>query len=126
MMVGGEGYQSDVFKLIIWNQFSLRRMKYEILLMFLQGLRMDLPIKGNHVTRSDNPLIYMNSNLPLEEHICKKFDSQHMRAYSRANLSVRIDEVNIGDNPIFFLEKLFVSPTQDIVPPQEEQLTGEG
>ena len=109
-----QGYQSDVFKLIVWDEFNLKRFTYPVLLKFLQGLRMDLPIKGSHVTRNDNPLILLTSNLPLEQHICSKFDSQKNRQYSRANLAVRIDEVDIGDNPIFFLEKLLVSPTQDI------------
>ena len=109
-----QGYQSDVFKVIIWNELNLRRFPYPTLLKFLQGLRMDLPIKGSHVTRSDNPLILLTSNLTLEQHICKRFSSQQDRAYSRANLAVRIHQVNIGCNPIFFLEKLLVSPTQDI------------
>ena len=109
-----QGYEADVFKLITWDEFNLKRLKYPTLLKFLQGLRMDLPIKGSHVTRSDNPLILMTSNLTLEEHICKRFSSQQNRAHSRANLAVRIDEINIGKNPIFFLEKLLVSPTQDI------------
>ena len=80
-----QGYQSDVFKLIVWNEFELRRLAYPTLLKFLQGLRMDLPIKGSHVTRSDNPLILLTSNLTLEELICKRFSSQQDRAKSRAN-----------------------------------------
>ena len=109
-----QGYQSDVFKLIIWNEFDLRRFQYPTLLKFLQGLRMDLPIKGSHVTRSDNPLILLTSNMTLEELICKRFSSQQNRAKSRANLAVRIDEINIGQTPIFILIKLLVSPTEDI------------
>ena len=109
-----QGYQSDVFRLIIWNQFNLRRLAYPTLLKFLQGLRMDLPIKGSHVTRSDNPLIFLTSNMTLEELICKRFSSQQNRAKSRANLAVRIDEIDIGQTPIFILTKLLVSPTEDI------------
>ena len=109
-----QGYQSDVFKIIIWDEFNLKRFSYPVLLKFLQGLRMDLPIKGSHVTRCDNPLILLTSNLPLEELILTRFDSQKNRAHSRANLAARIDEVNIGSNPIFFLTKLLVSPTEDV------------
>lgn len=109
-----QGYQSDVFKLIIWNEFNLKRFEYTTLLKFLQGLRMDLPIKGSHVTRSDNPLIFLTSNFTLEEHICARFKSQENRAFSRANLSARIENVNIENNPIFFLTKLLVSPLEDI------------
>lgn len=109
-----QGYESDVFKLIIWNEFNLRRFQYPTLLKFLQGLRMDLPIKGSHVTRCDNPLILLTSNMTLEEHICKRFSSQQNREMSRANLAVRIDQVNIEDRPIFFLNKLLVRTTEDI------------
>ena len=109
-----QGYESDVFKLIMWNEFDLRRFTYPTLLKFLQGLRMDLPIKGAHVTRSDNPLIFLTSNLTLEQLICKRFTSQQNRAKSRANLSVRIDEIDIGQSPVFMLTKLLVSPTEDI------------
>lgn len=108
------GYQSDIFKMIFWDQFDLRRFAYPTLLKFLQGLRMNLPIKGAHVTRSDNPLIFITSNLTLEDHICKRFSSQSNRAHSRANLAARIDEVYVGSKPIFFLQKLLVSPLEDI------------
>lgn len=109
-----QGYQSDTFKLIVWNQFDLRRFRYPTLLKFLEGLRMDLPIKGSHVTRSDNPLIFITSNLTLEEHICKRFSSQQSRAKSRANLAARVDQVAIGQTPVFLVCKLLVSPCQDI------------
>ena len=109
-----QGYQSDIFKLIIWNEFDLRRLQYPTLLKFLQGLRMDLPIKGSHITRSDNPLIYLTSNLTLQQLICKRFSSQQNRKKSRANLSARIQEINVGSVPIFFLTKLLVSPAESI------------
>jgi len=105
-----QGYQSNVFKMILWDQFNLNSFKYPTLLKFLQGLRMDLPIKGSHVNRSDNPLIYLTSNFTLDEHICKRFSSQQNRVKSRANLSARIDEVNIGNKSIFFLRNLLISP----------------
>ena len=109
-----QGYQSDVFKLIMWNEFNLKRLQYPTLLKFLEGLRMDLPIKGSHVTRCDNPLIYLTTNLSLEQLICSRFSSEENREKSRANLSVRVEEVDIGATPIFFLTKLLVSPTEDI------------
>lgn len=107
-----QGYESDTFKMIMWNQFDLRRLAYPTLLKFLQGLRMDLPIKGSHVTRSDNPLIFLTSNLTLEELICKRFSSQQNRVKSRANLAVRIQQINIGSTPLFLLLNLLVSPSE--------------
>lgn len=109
-----QGYQSDVFKLIIWNEFNLKRLQYPTLLKFLEGLRMDLPIKGSHVTREDNPLIYLTTNMSLEQLICSRFSSENNRQLSRANLSARIEQVNIGATPIFFLVKLLVSPLEDV------------
>lgn len=109
-----QGYQSDVFKMIFWNQFDLRRFAYPTLLKFLEGLRMDLPIKGSHVTRCDNPLIFLTSNLTLDELICKRFSSQQNRVKSRANLRVRVEQIEVGSKPIFFLTKLLVKPTEDI------------
>ena len=109
-----QGYQSDVFKLIMWNEFTLKRLQYPTLLKFLQGLRMDLPVKGSHVTRCDNPLIILTTNLTLEQLICSRFSSEKSREHSRANLATRITQVNIGNQPIFFLTKLLVAPTQDI------------
>ena len=109
-----QGYESDIFKIIFWDQMDLRKFAYPTLLKFLQGLRMDLPIKGSHTTRTDNPLIYMTSNLTLEQHVSSRFSSQENRGRARANLRVRIDEINIKNAPVFFLEKLLVSPLQDI------------
>jgi SpoVK/Ycf46/Vps4 family AAA+-type ATPase len=108
------GYQSDIFKMIQWEQFDISAFRYPKLLKFLQGLRMNLPIKGSHVNRSDNPLIYLTSNLTLQELICSRFSSKENRDKSRLNLGARIEEINLGDKPIFFLLKLLVSPIEDI------------
>lgn len=112
-----QGYQSDVFKLIFWDQFDVRAFSYPKLLKFLQGLRMDLPIKGSHVNRSDNPLILITSNLSLEDHIRSRFKSQSNRARSRENLGTRIQQVDLGTTPIFFLQKLLVPLTEDPLAP---------
>ena len=105
-----QGYESGIFRLIVWNEFDLRRFQYPTLLKFLEGLRMDLPIKGSHVTRSDNPLILLTSNLSLEQLICRRFSSQESRAKARLNLAARIEQVGIGQTPVFLLLKLLESP----------------
>ena len=109
-----QGYQSDVFGMIMWNQFDLRRFAYPTLLKFLQGLRMDLPMKGSHVTRCDNPFIFLTSNLTLEQHVRRRFTSQESRARSLANLGSRVDEIDIGSTPIFLLTRLLVPLTGDV------------
>jgi len=107
------GYESNVFKLIQWEQFDLTRMRYPNLLKFLQGLPMNLPVKGAHVYRADNPLIITTSNLRLDDHICARFSSQENREHSRANLAARIEEIVINE-PIFFLTKLLLTPLEKI------------
>ena len=109
-----QGYQSDVFRLIIWNEFNLKRLQYPTLLKFLQGLRMDMPVKGSHITRSDNPLIFLTSNLTLEELIRTRFRSPQYRALARTNLAARIEEIDIGNTPVFLILKLLVPPPGEV------------
>ena len=86
-------YRSGVYKMIFWDEFNLRSMQYPQLLKLLQGLPMDLPYKGGSALKTDNQLIYMTSNMSLEQHICSRFKTESARALSRANLRARIDQV---------------------------------
>ena len=100
-------YQSNIYKMILWNQFNLKTMPYPQLLNFLEGMPMDLQYKGGSVLKYDNQLIYMTSNMSLEEHICFRFSSQANRAHARANLRARIEEVIIPNGiDLFLLLKL--------------------
>ena len=103
-------YQSNIYKMILWDQFNLRSMPYPQLLKFLQGLKMDLQYKGGSVLKTDNQLIYMTSNMSLQQHICMRFSSQNNRAHARANLRARIEEVILPDGvDLFLLCKLICS-----------------
>lgn len=103
-------YRSNVYKMILWDQFNLRSMSYPDLLKFLQGLKMDLQYKGGSVLKTDNQLIFMTSNMTLEQHICRRFKSQDSRAHARANLGARIEQVIVPAGvTLFLLMKLFSS-----------------
>lgn len=88
-------YKPGIYKMIFWNQFNLKTMPYPELLNFLEGVPMDLQYKGGSVLRSDNQLIYMTSNMTLQQHICSKFKTEELRQLARKNLKSRIDQIII-------------------------------
>ena len=103
-------FQSGVYKLLVWDQFSLSVYPYPDLLKLLEGRPMKLPQKGGHVQRADNQLIYMTSNMRLERHISKKFHNAEDRAISLANLRERITTVFVPENfTLLWMQKLIVA-----------------
>jgi hypothetical protein len=102
-------YRSNVYKMILWNQFNLNTMAYPELLNLLQGTKLDLQYKGGSVLKTDNQLIYMTSNMTLQQHICSRFKSQTARELARANLRARVDQVILPQGvDLFLLQKLIV------------------
>ena len=100
-------YRSGVYKMILWNQFGLRIMPYPELLNFLEGCPMDLRVKGGYALKRDNPLIFMTSNMTLQQHICNRFHNLQNRDLARANLRARIEQIIVPENlDLFFLTKL--------------------
>lgn len=102
-------YKSGTYKLIFWNQFKLTSYSYDVLLKFFEGSPVDLPYHGGSTMKEDNPLIYMTSNMSLEQHICHKFMANRDRQLARENLSCRITEVLIPQTvDLFLLRKLLI------------------
>ena len=100
-------YRPDVYRMILWNEFSLKGLKYPKTLNLLEGAKMDLEYKGGSILKTDNQLIYMNSNLRLVDHIAIKFKSEYNRVQAEKNLRARITEVIIPENlDLFLLLKL--------------------
>ena len=100
-------YRSEVYKMVLWNQFSLKGLSYPNTLNFLEGAKMDLEYKGGSTLKTDNQLIYMNSNLTLDDHIAIKFKSAYSRIQAGKNLRARITEVVIPEHlDLFILLKL--------------------
>ena len=103
-------YRNGVYRMVLWNQFSLRGLAYPKLLNYLEGAKMDLEYKGGSVLRTDNQLVYMTSNMTLQRHICGRFKSADNRALARRNLRARVTEVVIPDgHDLFLLLKLITS-----------------
>lgn len=102
-------YQNWVYPMILWNQFNLRTMPYPQLLNILEGIPTDLPYKGGSTLKRDNQLIYMTSNMNLEQHIRSRFSNEEHRALARANLKARITQVEVPQHlDLFLLTKLIV------------------
>ena len=95
---------------MVWDEFNLRTLPYGNLLKLMQGRPMQLPQKGGHAKRADNQLIYMTSNLSLQQHICARFRSEANREHARLNLRARIKEVRVPENhALFILLRLIVA-----------------
>ena len=103
-------YRSETYKLIFWNEAKLTSYSYDTILKVLEGSKVDLPYKGGSTLKYDNPLVVMTSNMTLEQMIQQKFNnSASLRALSRSNLSVRIQNVIIPENyDLFLLQKLLI------------------
>lgn len=103
-------YQSGVYRVILWDQFKLTAYPYDTLLKFLQGSPMDLPYHGGATKKTDNPLIFMTSNMTLQQHICHKFTALSDRALARQNLAARITQVIIPRGLNLFLLRRLIAP----------------
>ena len=100
-------FQSGVYKLLVWDQFSLSVYPYPDLLKLLEGRPMKLPQKGGHVQRADRQLVVMSSNLTLTQHINRRFYRADDRSTSELNLRERVTEVIIPEGlDLFILLKL--------------------
>lgn len=103
-------YENWVYPMILWNQFYLRAMPYGQLLNVLQGEPTDLPYKGGSTLKRDNQLIYITSNMTLQQHICSRFRDPVARDLARANLGARITEVQVPPQRDLFLLLRLIQP----------------
>ena len=103
-------YQNWIYPMILWNQFYLRAMPYNQLLNVLEGEPTDLPFKGGSILKRDNQLVYITSNMSLQQHICTRFKEQEKRDLSRANLKARIDQIVIPEDKDLFLILKLITP----------------
>ena len=102
-------YRSEVYRMILWNEFNLRIVPYPNLLNLLEGTRMDLQYKGGSTLRTDNQLILMTSNLTLTQHIDGRFRAPGARAHAQANLRARITQLVVPEGlDLFLLQRLIV------------------
>ena len=103
-------FENYVYPMILWNQFYLRAMPYGQLLNVLEGEPTDLPYKGGSILKRDNQLIYITSNMTLEQHICSRFKDPLARDLARANLGARITQIRIPPQRDLFLLLKLIKP----------------
>ena len=103
-------YRSGVYHMILWNQAKLTSYSYDIILKFLEGSYVDLPIKGGVAIKRDNPLIVMTSNMTLQQMIQQKFNnSPDYQLKARQNLPMRVQNIVVPKKyDLFLLQKLLV------------------
>ena len=106
-------YSNGKYGFIIWNQTKFTDFTHTWVLQFLQGVQVPIPMRYNACKKSDNPLVLMNSNLPLEDHIAHRFGRPGLSASllntAIKNLGARITAVHLPPGTdLFFLQKLLV------------------
>ena len=104
-------YKSEVYDLIYWNQAKLTSYSYDTILQLLDGSPVMLPAKGGGHKKVDNPLVFMTSNMTLDQMIHQKFKYDlSYKQMAKKNLRVRIQNVIIPDGlTLFLLQKLLLS-----------------
>lgn len=105
-------YENHVYPMILWNQFYLRAMPYGQLLNILEGEPTDLPYKGGSILKRDNQLVYITSNMTLEQHICSRFKDPVARDLARANLAARITQLQVPPQHDLFLILRLIQPVE--------------
>lgn len=106
-------FENWIYPMILWNQFYLRAMPYGQLLNVLEGEPTDLPYKGGSTLKRDNQLVYITSNMTLQQHICSRFKDPVARDLARANLGARITQIQVPQDKDLFLLLKLIQPTKD-------------
>ena len=101
-----------------WNEWDIGSVNWTDLLLLLEGFETDLRIKGSKTVKLDRPMLFLVSNETYVQHFQKRFGYLRKtlpRSYEvrQVALSVRIQELNFGEQNLFFLQKLFVSVSDD-------------
>lgn len=119
-------YSDGVFKLILWDEPKLRPSLREAYLLMLDGIEVDLPVKGSQRVRSDHQKIVLLSNASLETLTRQaRYPPEQVEAFQR-----RLDEINFESRSLDFLQKLIVpdvalSSSPPATSPPGEEVSGE-
>ena len=101
-------YSNRKYGFIVWNEVKLTDFSPTWILQFLEGVEVPIPMRYNACKKSDNPLVYMTSNLTLDEHLRNRYrEDEGMYRCAVENLGARITAVEVPV-PMFFLQKLLV------------------
>ena len=112
-------YNNHIHSMWTWNEWDIGTVPWGDLLLLLEGFETDLRIKGSKTVKLDRPMLFLVSNETYEQHYNKRFGYLKRQSLSsfevrKKALDVRIQELNFGENNLFFLQKLFVGVNQDI------------
>lgn len=114
-----EQYDNDVYATWTWHEWDIGSVNWSDLMLLLEGFETDLRIKGSKTVKLDRPMLFLVSNETYKQHFEKRFGYLKRQSLSSYNvrlraLDVRIQELNFGEQNLFFLQKLFVSVSEDI------------
>ena len=99
-------YKAGVYSLMSWQEFKLSTFSYNDLLQHLDGSDIQLQWKGGSIIKRDNPLVYMTSNLTLDQHLIHRFGKNpSFLETARQNLPPRLIQVIIPEG--YTLDLLF-------------------
>ena len=99
-------YKDGVYSLMSWQEFKLSTFPYNDLLQHLDGSSIQLQWKGGSIVKRDNPLVYMTSNLTLDQHLIHRFGKNPaFLETARQNLPPRLVQVIIPEG--YTLDLLF-------------------
>ena len=101
-------YSNRKYGFIVWNEVKLTDFTHTWILEFLEGMEVSIPMRYNTCRKTDNPLVYMTSNLTLDEHIRNRYrDNDYLYQHAVQNLGARITAVEVPV-PMFFMQKLLI------------------
>ena len=119
-----DNYRNNFFSMWTWNEWEMSSVPWSDLMLLLEGFETDLRVKGSKTIKLDRPMLFLLSNDTFFELFEKRYGylrSTYPRSFSvrQKALSVRIRELNFGEQTLFFLQKLLVGVSQDITSFQE-------
>ena len=110
-------YENGLYEIILWNEWDIKLLSRSDLLLFTEGEIVDLKVKYTKAVKRDRPMIILTANHSYQYQVHKRYhgyDPEYHDMMLKA-LAVRFVELNFESQSIWFLTKLFVATTEDVV-----------
>ena len=109
-------YENGSYDIVLWNEWDIRLISRSDLLLFTEGEIVDLKVKYTKAVKRDRPMIILTANYSYQTQVQKRYgyDPVYHDMMLKA-LAVRFVELDFGSQSIWFLNKLFVATTEDVV-----------
>ena len=109
-------YDNWIYEIILWNEWDIKLLSRSDLLLFTEGEIVDLKVKYTKAVKEDRPMIVLTSNQTYIDQVNRRYAYDlELRDMCVEALSVRFVELNFGKTEIWFLTKLFVPVTCDVI-----------